>query len=127
MNVLLSLLFAVPLYHSAGMNSFFMLQFSFAFLGTVCALLLYHNCDYESVREDTETFKELHVLFGIQKLFQSMNLIPWFQIPRTIVNVVQILYMKPLREVQRPTLGCQLQKSPVFSSSSSSVCFFNSQ
>ncbi|XP_035850275.1 phospholipase B1, membrane-associated-like isoform X2 [Sander lucioperca] len=33
------------------------------------------------------------------------------EIPRTIVNVVQILPMKPLREVQRPTLGCQLQKS----------------
>ncbi|XP_029316875.1 phospholipase B1, membrane-associated [Cottoperca gobio] len=32
------------------------------------------------------------------------------EIPRTIVNVVQILPMKPLREVQRPTLGCQLQK-----------------
>ncbi|XP_078031562.1 phospholipase B1, membrane-associated [Epinephelus lanceolatus] len=32
------------------------------------------------------------------------------QIPRTIVNVVQILPMKPLREVQRPTLGCQLQR-----------------
>ncbi|XP_027130925.1 phospholipase B1, membrane-associated [Larimichthys crocea] len=33
------------------------------------------------------------------------------EIPRTIVNVVQILPMEPLREVQRPTLGCQLQKS----------------
>ncbi|KAM6917635.1 phospholipase B1, membrane-associated isoform 2-T2 [Lycodopsis pacificus] len=33
------------------------------------------------------------------------------KIPRTIVNVVQILSMKPLRDVQRPTLGCQLQKS----------------
>ncbi|XP_044023118.1 phospholipase B1, membrane-associated-like [Siniperca chuatsi] len=33
------------------------------------------------------------------------------EIPRTIVNVVQILPMKPLREVQRPTLGCQLQKT----------------
>ncbi|XP_040917199.1 phospholipase B1, membrane-associated-like [Toxotes jaculatrix] len=33
------------------------------------------------------------------------------EIPRTIVNVVQILPMKPLREVQKPTLGCQLQKS----------------
>ncbi|XP_035024136.2 phospholipase B1, membrane-associated [Hippoglossus stenolepis] len=32
------------------------------------------------------------------------------EIPRTIVNVVQILPMKPLRDVQRPTLGCQLQK-----------------
>ncbi|XP_026150738.1 activator of 90 kDa heat shock protein ATPase homolog 1b isoform X1 [Mastacembelus armatus] len=33
------------------------------------------------------------------------------EIPRTIVNVVQLLLMKPLREVQKPTLGCQLQKS----------------
>ncbi|XP_035530555.1 phospholipase B1, membrane-associated [Morone saxatilis] len=33
------------------------------------------------------------------------------EIPRMIVNVVQILPMKPLREVQRPTVGCQLQKS----------------
>ncbi|XP_068195220.1 phospholipase B1, membrane-associated isoform X2 [Antennarius striatus] len=32
------------------------------------------------------------------------------EIPRTIVNVVQILRMKPLREVQKPTLGCQLQR-----------------
>ncbi|XP_034530832.1 phospholipase B1, membrane-associated isoform X2 [Notolabrus celidotus] len=32
------------------------------------------------------------------------------EIPRTIVNVVQILQMRPLREVQRPSLGCQLQK-----------------
>ncbi|KAF3700779.1 Phospholipase B1, membrane-associated [Channa argus] len=33
------------------------------------------------------------------------------ELPRTIVNVVQILSMKPLREVQKPTLGCLLQKS----------------
>lgn len=33
------------------------------------------------------------------------------EIPRTIVNVVQILPMKPLREVSRPTLGCQLQRT----------------
>ncbi|XP_054653319.1 phospholipase B1, membrane-associated isoform X2 [Dunckerocampus dactyliophorus] len=32
------------------------------------------------------------------------------KIPRTIVNVVQILPMKPLRDVHKPTLGCQLQK-----------------
>ncbi|XP_057691172.1 phospholipase B1, membrane-associated-like [Corythoichthys intestinalis] len=32
------------------------------------------------------------------------------QLPRTIVNVVQILHMEPLRNVHRPTLGCQLQK-----------------
>ncbi|KAI1895408.1 hypothetical protein AGOR_G00105980 [Albula goreensis] len=33
------------------------------------------------------------------------------EVPRMIVNVVQILPMKPLREVHMPTLGCQLQKS----------------
>ncbi|XP_046874335.1 phospholipase B1, membrane-associated-like [Hypomesus transpacificus] len=33
------------------------------------------------------------------------------EVPRLIVNVVQIFPMEPLREVQRPTLGCQLQKS----------------
>lgn len=55
---------------------------------------------------------ELRELFDIQTCFQPMNLMHWFQVPRTIVNVVQILRMKPLREVQRPTLGCQLQKSP---------------
>ncbi|XP_077395763.1 phospholipase B1, membrane-associated-like isoform X2 [Festucalex cinctus] len=32
------------------------------------------------------------------------------QMPRTIVNVVQILPMKPLRDVHKPTLGCRLQK-----------------
>lgn len=40
------------------------------------------------------------------------HVILWFQIPRTIVNVVQILPMKPLREVQSPVLGCDLQRSP---------------
>ncbi|KAK5886630.1 hypothetical protein CesoFtcFv8_017644 [Champsocephalus esox] len=35
------------------------------------------------------------------------------EIPRTIVNVVQIFPMKPLRDVQRPTLGCQLQQLPL--------------
>ncbi|XP_061072057.1 phospholipase B1, membrane-associated [Conger conger] len=33
------------------------------------------------------------------------------EVPRMIVNVVQLLYMEPLREVQMPTLGCLLQKS----------------
>lgn len=28
------------------------------------------------------------------------------------MNVVQILPMKPLREVQSPVLGCDLQRSP---------------
>ena len=52
--------------------------------------------------------EDVHSLFSLQEWFQW---ILCFQIPRTIVNVVQILRMKPLREVQRPTLGCQLQKS----------------
>ncbi|XP_036066569.1 phospholipase B1, membrane-associated [Oryzias melastigma] len=33
------------------------------------------------------------------------------EVPRLIVNVVQILPMHPLREVQRPTPGCLLQRS----------------
>nr|XP_023657986.1 phospholipase B1, membrane-associated-like [Paramormyrops kingsleyae] len=33
------------------------------------------------------------------------------EVPRLIVNVVQILSMEPLRQVKRPTLGCQLQRS----------------
>ncbi|KAL2098466.1 hypothetical protein ACEWY4_004946 [Coilia grayii] len=33
------------------------------------------------------------------------------EVPRMIVNMVQLLTMKSLREVTKPTLGCQLQKS----------------
>jgi len=32
------------------------------------------------------------------------------QVPRMIVNVVQILPMETLREVQKPTPGCVLQR-----------------
>ncbi|KAL0969509.1 hypothetical protein UPYG_G00228200 [Umbra pygmaea] len=32
------------------------------------------------------------------------------QVPRMIVNVVQILPMEALREVHRPSIGCELQK-----------------
>lgn len=32
------------------------------------------------------------------------------QVPRMIVNVVQILPMQTLREVQKPTPGCLLQR-----------------
>ncbi|XP_042356661.1 phospholipase B1, membrane-associated-like [Plectropomus leopardus] len=45
----------------------------------------------------------------IQHMTEALDLM-MNEIPRTIVNVVQILSMKPLRQVQRPTLGCQLQK-----------------
>lgn len=33
------------------------------------------------------------------------------QVPRMIVNIVQILPMQTLREVQKPTPGCLLQRS----------------
>ncbi|XP_070834764.1 phospholipase B1, membrane-associated [Chaetodon trifascialis] len=46
----------------------------------------------------------------IDHMTQALDLM-MSEIPRTIVNVVQILPMKPLREVRRPTLACQLQKS----------------
>lgn len=39
-------------------------------------------------------------------LFQHFSL----QVPRMIVNVVQILPMETLREVQKPTPGCLLQR-----------------
>ncbi|XP_034419478.1 phospholipase B1, membrane-associated-like [Cyclopterus lumpus] len=45
----------------------------------------------------------------IQHLTEALDLM-MEEIPRTIVNAVQIFPMKPLREVQRPTLGCQLQR-----------------
>uniref|UniRef100_A0A4W5PMI7 Uncharacterized protein n=1 Tax=Hucho hucho TaxID=62062 RepID=A0A4W5PMI7_9TELE len=32
------------------------------------------------------------------------------EVPRMIVNIVQILPMESLREVQRPSIGCELQK-----------------
>lgn len=55
--------------------------------------------------------------------FSLSNIV--FQIPRTIVSVVQILQMKPLREVQCPTLTCQLQKSSAIFSSSSAFNLLN--
>uniref|UniRef100_A0A3B3BC42 Si:dkey-177p2.18 n=1 Tax=Oryzias melastigma TaxID=30732 RepID=A0A3B3BC42_ORYME len=41
----------------------------------------------------------------------SLEMLMNEQVPRLIVNVVQILPMHPLREVQRPTPGCLLQRS----------------
>ncbi|KAM9842852.1 phospholipase B1, membrane-associated [Aulostomus maculatus] len=60
-------------------------------------------CDY--CKDKTLFSPENFIRYMTEALDVMMN-----EIPRTIVNVVQILPMKPLREVQRPTLGCQLQK-----------------
>ncbi|XP_035465498.1 phospholipase B1, membrane-associated isoform X2 [Scophthalmus maximus] len=61
-------------------------------------------CDY--CKDKTLFSPDNFIHYMTDALDMMMN-----EIPRTIVNVVQILHMKPLREVQRPTLGCQLQKS----------------
>ncbi|XP_023268714.1 phospholipase B1, membrane-associated-like [Seriola lalandi dorsalis] len=61
-------------------------------------------CDY--CKNKTLFSPDSFIHYMTEALDLMMN-----EIPRTIVNVVQILSMKPLREVQRPTLGCQLQKS----------------
>ncbi|XP_039992933.1 phospholipase B1, membrane-associated isoform X2 [Xiphias gladius] len=53
-----------------------------------------------------EDWKVVTILIGMNDICDYCK----NNIPRTIVNVVQILPMKPLREVQKPTLGCQLQK-----------------
>ncbi|XP_061750995.1 uncharacterized protein LOC133549516 [Nerophis ophidion] len=45
------------------------------------------------------------------KLDQIREMFHNNKIPRTIVNVVPILPMKPLRDVHKPTLGCLLQNS----------------
>ncbi|KAG7466297.1 hypothetical protein MATL_G00163340 [Megalops atlanticus] len=77
----------------------------------------------------TEDWKLVTVLIGMNDicdhcknttLFSVDNFIHYMtgaldmlmnEVPRMIVNVVQIMQMEPLREVQKPTLGCQLQKS----------------
>ncbi|XP_048099010.1 phospholipase B1, membrane-associated-like [Alosa alosa] len=46
----------------------------------------------------------------IQHITESLQML-MDEVPRLIVNVVQILTMKSLRDVQKPTLGCQLQKT----------------
>ncbi|XP_029981897.1 phospholipase B1, membrane-associated [Sphaeramia orbicularis] len=61
-------------------------------------------CDY--CKDKTLFSPDSFIRHMTEALDMMMN-----EIPRTIVNVVQILTMKPLRDVQRPTLGCQLQKS----------------
>ncbi|CAB1457898.1 unnamed protein product [Pleuronectes platessa] len=44
-------------------------------------------------------------------LFSADNFIHYMTVPRMIVNVAQILPMQTLREVQKPTPGCLLQRS----------------
>ncbi|XP_070698559.1 phospholipase B1, membrane-associated [Pempheris klunzingeri] len=61
-------------------------------------------CDY--CKDKTLFSPDNFIHYMTEALDMMMN-----EIPRTIVNVVQILSMKPLRDVQKPTLGCQLQKS----------------
>uniref|UniRef100_A0A3Q3IN88 Uncharacterized protein n=1 Tax=Monopterus albus TaxID=43700 RepID=A0A3Q3IN88_MONAL len=61
-------------------------------------------CDY--CKNKTLFSPDNFIHYMTEALDMMMN-----EIPRTIVNVVQILSMKPLREVQKPTLGCQLQRS----------------
>ncbi|XP_029900715.1 phospholipase B1, membrane-associated-like [Myripristis murdjan] len=61
-------------------------------------------CDY--CKNNTLFSPDSFIHYMTAALDMMMN-----ELPRTIVNVVQILPMKPLREVQKPSLGCQLQKS----------------
>ncbi|KAJ8341371.1 hypothetical protein SKAU_G00336620 [Synaphobranchus kaupii] len=76
----------------------------------------------------TEDWKLTTVLIGMndicdccknKTLFSADNFINFLaesldmmmnEVPRMIVNVVQIMYMEPLREVEMPTVGCRLQK-----------------
>ncbi|KAI5090898.1 phospholipase B1, membrane-associated, partial [Silurus meridionalis] len=61
-------------------------------------------CDYckDKSRFSVENF----IHYMSTSLEMLMN-----EVPRMIVNVVQILPMEPLREVQKPTPGCLLQRS----------------
>ncbi|KAK2826745.1 hypothetical protein Q5P01_020959 [Channa striata] len=61
-------------------------------------------CDY--CKDETLFSPDSFIHHMTEALDMMMN-----EIPRTIVNVVQILSMKPLRDVQRPTPGCLLQKT----------------
>ncbi|KAK2843730.1 hypothetical protein Q7C36_011945 [Tachysurus vachellii] len=76
-----------------------------------------------------EDWKLVTILIGMndicdyckdKKLFSPDNFIKYLtdsldmmknEIPRLIVNMVQIFTMKPLRDVQKPSIGCLLQKS----------------
>ncbi|XP_061650308.1 phospholipase B1, membrane-associated-like [Phyllopteryx taeniolatus] len=60
-------------------------------------------CDY--CKNKTLFSADNFIRYMTEALDMMMN-----QIPRTIVNVVQIPPMKPLRDVHKPTLGCRLQR-----------------
>ncbi|KAL4656377.1 phospholipase B1, membrane-associated-like [Arapaima gigas] len=61
-------------------------------------------CDY--CKNKTLFSADNFVKFMMEALDMLMN-----EVPRLIVNVVQILSMEALREIHKPTLGCLLQKS----------------
>ncbi|XP_035271123.1 phospholipase B1, membrane-associated isoform X1 [Anguilla anguilla] len=61
-------------------------------------------CDY--CKNKTLFSVDNFIHYMAESLDMMMN-----EVPRMIVNVVQIMTMEPLREVQRPTVGCLLQKS----------------
>ncbi|KAB5562016.1 hypothetical protein PHYPO_G00013120 [Pangasianodon hypophthalmus] len=54
-----------------------------------------------------EDWKLVTILIGMNDICDYCK----DKVPRLIVNVVQIFTMKPLREVQKNSLACQLQKS----------------
>ncbi|KAM9467108.1 phospholipase B1, membrane-associated-like [Clarias gariepinus] len=76
-----------------------------------------------------EDWKLVTILIGMndicdhckdKNLFSADNFIKYLtasldmmknEVPRLIVNMVQIFTMKPLRDVQKPSFGCMLQKS----------------
>ncbi|XP_056151408.1 phospholipase B1, membrane-associated [Lampris incognitus] len=60
-------------------------------------------CDY--CKNETRFSPDNFIRYMTEALDMMMS-----EVPRIIVNVVQILPMKPLREVTRPTLGCLLQR-----------------
>ncbi|XP_042561759.1 phospholipase B1, membrane-associated-like [Clupea harengus] len=61
-------------------------------------------CDY---CKDKKLFSVDNFIHHMKESLQMMM----DEVPRLIVNMVQILNMESLRDVQKPTLGCQLQKS----------------
>ncbi|XP_052357095.1 phospholipase B1, membrane-associated-like [Oncorhynchus keta] len=60
-------------------------------------------CDY--CKNKTLFSADNFIYYMTEMLDTMMN-----EVPRMIVNMVQILPMEALREVQRPSIGCELQK-----------------
>ncbi|XP_045560977.1 phospholipase B1, membrane-associated [Salmo salar] len=60
-------------------------------------------CDY--CKNKTLFSADNFIYYMTEMLDTMMN-----EVPRMIVNIVQILPMEALREVQRPSIGCELQK-----------------